>query len=257
MTQTGRTRSRLEQIWQFPVKGFPGQIYDTVTVQPDQLLPADRRFAISNGHPASHDKLNRGWLSKRHFVQLLSEPRLAGLALSMDEAAGHVRLSDQGRVLAEAPLDEAGPVMEQLHTLLPDRFETRPRLCRLTAGGYTDTDAPWITLGGSASLADFARLTHTKPDNRRFRLNLIVGTSTPFEEFDWVGKTVRIGEVGLEIIEPVGRCAAINVDPETGVRDEDYLRVMRQLYGHTDLGVFARIVTGGTLRSGTPVHIDN
>ena len=117
---------------------------------------------VSNGHPASHKKLAEGWLGKRHFVQLLSEARLAGLSLKIDEESGRISLSDNSGVRADAPLDEAGPVMAQLQALLPDRFAEQPRLCRLAAGDYTDTDAPWITLAGSASLADFAQ-SHTPP----------------------------------------------------------------------------------------------
>ena len=257
MSKTGPvhpTRT-LAEIWQFPVKGFPGQTYRTVTLSADQLMPSDRRFAVSNGHPASHEKLATGWLSKRHFVQLLSEERLAGLQLIVDEAAGRICFRDETNVLAEAPLDEAGPVMASLYSLLPDRFPEQPRLCQLAHGGYTDTDAPWITLGGTASLADFAHTTHTAADNRRFRLNLIINTTTPFEEFDWVGKTISIGSATLEVIDPVGRCAAINVDPATGQREDDHLRTMRQVYGHTDLGVFARVISGGTISPGADVHL--
>jgi len=238
---------RLAEIWQFPVKGLPGQRYDRVPATPGELLPDDRRFAVSNGHPSSHHKLADGWLSKRHFVQLLSEARLAGLLLSVDEANGLISLSDGSGLRSTAPLEDAGPVMAELNALLPDRFEAPPRLCRLNDGGYTDTDAPWISLGGTASLADFGTVTQTPPDNRRFRLNLVIRTNTPFEELSWVGKTLRIGAVVLDIMAPVGRCAAINVDPRTAQRGDDYLQTMRHIYGHTNLGVFARVTNAGTL----------
>lgn len=254
-TQNTTAPYTLQDIWQFPVKGFPGRRCESVEVEANKLLPADRRFAISNGHPASHQKLDQGWLSKRHFVQLLSEARLASLSLDTDEETGKISLKDKTGVLAEAPLNDAEPVMARLQAFLPERFDETPRLCRLDTGGYTDTDAPWITLGGSASLADFGAVTHTPPDNRRFRLNLIINTATPFEEFDWAGKTICIGTTELEVIEPVGRCAAINVDPDTTQREDDYLRVMRQLYGHTDLGMFAKLKTAGTLQCGAEVIV--
>ena len=249
------TPRRLAEIWQYPFKGFPGQRFASVEVLPDQLLPADRRFAVSNGHPVSHEKLNEGWLSKRHFIQLLSEPRLARLRLTYDESNDRIQLSDKtGAVLSTAAY-EAGLVMEKLHTLLPDRFPETPRLCRLFEGGYTDTQAPWISLGGTASLEDFSHFTHKSVDNRRFRLNLIIETQTPFEEFDWAGKHIFIGDVEFEIIEPVGRCAAINVDQGTADASQDYLQTMRQIYGHTNLGMFARIVKKGTLIQGANMHL--
>ena len=145
--------------------------------------------------------------------------------------------------------------MDRLHALLPDRFQLTPRLCRLSNGGYTDTQAPWISLGGTASLADFSKVTHTSVDNRRFRLNLIIETQTPFEEFEWAGKHICIGDVELEIIEPVGRCAAINVDPDTADASQNHLRTMLQIYGHTNFGMFARIVKKGTLIQGANMHL--
>lgn len=248
------TPHRLAEIWQYPFKGFPGQRFASVEVIPDKLLPADRRFAISNGQPISHEKLNEGWLSKRHFIQLLSEPRLAGLSLTYDEASDQIQLSDKtGSTLSTAAC-EAGQVMERLHALLPDKFLLTPRLCHLFDGGYTDTQAPWISLGGTASLTDFSHVTHTSADNRRFRLNLIIETQTAFEEFDWVGKHICIGDVELEIIEPVGRCAAINVDPDTADASQNHLRTMRQIYGHTNLGIFARILKKGTLLQGADMR---
>ena len=248
---------RLTEIWQYPFKGFPGQRYAHVNATADQLLPADRRFAVSNGHPASHDKLEQGWLSKRHFIQLLSEPRLAELNLTYDEKNDLIHLEDKTGAIVSAPSNEARPVMERLHELLKGRFQLTPRLCRLATGGYTDTQAPWITLGGTASLAHFGQKTCTLADNRRFRLNLVIETRTPFEEFGWAGQHIFVGDVEMEVIEPVGRCSAINVNPDSTDTDNDHLRTMRQIYGHTDLGMFARILRKGSLIEGAEIRLIN
>ena len=254
-SEQSSTPCRLAEIWQYPFKGFPGQRFPSVKVIADRLLPADRRFAVSNGNPVSHEKLNEGWLSKRHFIQLLSEPRLAELTLTYDETSDRIRLTDRTGAAISTTAYEAGQVMHRLHALLPDRFQLTPRLCRLSNGGYTDTQAPWISLGGTASLADFSKVTHTSVDNRRFRLNLIIETQTPFEEFDWAGKHICFDDVEIEIIEPVGRCAAINVDPSTADASQNHLRTMLQIYGHTNFGMFARIVRRGTLIQGANMHL--
>ena len=74
--------------------------------------------------------------------------------------------------------------------------------------------------------------------------------TTPFGETELIGKHVRCGDSLLCVTAPVGRCVAINVDPETGVRGRDYLAFMRQRFGHTVLGIFAKVVTGGTIQPG-------
>ena len=249
------TSRRLAEIWQYPFKGFPGQRVPSIKVLADQLLPADRRFAVSNGHPVSHEKLNEGWLSKRHFIQLSSEPRLAVLKLTYDEITDRIQLTDSKGATISTAAYEAEQVTDRLRALLPDRFQLTPRLCRLSNGGYTDTQAPWISLAGTASLADFSKVTNTSVDNRRFRLNLLIETQTPFEEFDWAGKHICIGDVELEIIEPIGRCAAINVDPDTADASQNHLRTILQTYGHTNFGMFARIVKKGTLTQGANMHL--
>ena len=117
------TPYRLVEIWQYPFKGFPGQRFPRVKVIADQLLPADRRFAVSNGNPVSHKKLNEGWLSKRHFIQLLSEPRLAELTLTYDETSDRIQLTDRTGPAISTTAYEAEQVMDRLHALLPDRFQ--------------------------------------------------------------------------------------------------------------------------------------
>ena len=102
------TTYRLTEIWQYPFKGFPGQRYTHVDATPDQLLPIDRCFAVSNGHPVSHYKLDQGWLSKRHFIQLLSEPRLAGLALTYDDEKDLIHLTDKTGLLCLLKLTTRG-----------------------------------------------------------------------------------------------------------------------------------------------------
>ena len=131
-----------------------------------------------------------------------------------------------------------------------DRLGGRPQLTRVTEGAFTDTKAPWISLGGTASVDQFGSATRTTPDARRFRLNIMLETDTPFEEASLVGTEVRLGEAVLRVEAPVGRCAAIDVDPATAVRGPHYLPLMQREFGHTDLGIFAEVTEGGLVRPG-------
>jgi len=64
-----------------------------------------------------------------------------------------------------------------------------------------------------------------------------------------------LGEAHLRVVAPVGRCAAIDVDPATAIRGEDTLSIMRHAFGHTDLGVFAEILTSGTVKIGDTITV--
>lgn len=237
----------LNEIWRFPVKGFPGHKLETISVNADQLIPLDRQYAVSNGHPATKAKLGDNWLPKRHFLQLLCEERLASLSFECDDVSQTITLRQGTEIIAAAPMSDSAAITQALYERLPGRFPEKPDLCTLKQGGYTDNSAPWISIGGTASLDDFARLSDTAPDNRRFRLNLIIQTNKPFEELDWVGRKARIGEVEIIFTQGVTRCGAIRVNPDKAVKEDDYLAMMQQEYGHTKLGVFARITKGGQL----------
>ena len=66
-----------------------------------------------------------------------------------------------------------------------------------------------------------------------------------------IGTTLRCGNALLLVKEPVGRCAAINVDPATAKRNpEDYVRFMKAHFGHSNLGIFAKVINGGIIRVG-------
>ena len=97
-----------------------------------------------------------------------------------------------------AQADNAGPLMDRLNELLTDRFQLTPVCAGWQRAATQIHWAPWISLGGTASLTEFGHKTHTLADNRRFRLNLIIETQMPFEEFDWVGRHIFIGDVELE-----------------------------------------------------------
>ena len=89
------------------------------------------------------------------------------------------------------------------------------------------------------------------PDSRRFRINIIINSEKAFAENDMIGRTFHCGDALLIIQESVGRCAAINVDPKTSQRsNQDFVQLMKAKFGHSNLGVFARVIKGGEVRVG-------
>ena len=87
----------------------------------------------------------------------------------------------------------------------------------------------------------------------RFRANLYVGGGAAWEEFDWVGGEIEIGEARLRIPSRIPRCAATGVDPETGARDVNVVKGLQAAYGHYDMGVYAEVLRGGRVAVGDRV----
>ena len=246
---------RISDIRQYPVKGLGGVRLDHTVLRAGHFLPGDRQFAITNGHP-KHDQLPAGtWMQKAFFLQLMKFDVLAELSCTYDGQI--VTILRNGEVTVSADPDDPAGIKEFetfFSALTGAGLDGTPRLTRINEGAYTDTNAPWISLGGTASVDRFAEVTGTAPDARRFRLNIMLDTADPFEEASLIGHMVRMGGAVLRVVEPVGRCAAIDVDPETAVRGPHYLPAMKLALGHTNLGIFAEIIEGGHIAVGDRIE---
>ena len=73
---------------------------------------------------------------------------------------------------------------------------------------------------------------------------------------------VRRGRYPKEICALVGgwafeRCAATNVNPETAERDMNLPLTLRKGFGHMDMGVYAKVVSGGQIAPGDAVTLSS
>ena len=241
----------IDTLWQFPVKGLGGVRLNRADLVAGRHFPGDRQFAITTGHPRFADMADGSWQKKTAFLQLMSHERLA--ALDCHFAGTILTLHQDGVECLRVDMDSdegATALSGFFADLLGEDLAGSPRLMRIEDGAYTDTRAPWISLGGTASVAKVASAMGHRPDARRYRLNIMLETGTPFEEADLIGHRIALGDAVLKVLEPVGRCAAIDVDPDNGLRGPHLLPRMEAAFGHTDLGVFAEIIEGGTVTPG-------
>jgi uncharacterized protein YcbX len=84
----------------------------------------------------------------------------------------------------------------------------------------------------------------------RFRANLYVRGWPAWSELDLLDRTLAIGDVRLKVVKRIVRCAATNVDPETAVRDLNIPHTLMRTLGHCDCGIYAEVITGGTITAG-------
>jgi uncharacterized protein YcbX len=94
---------------------------------------------------------------------------------------------------------------------------------------------------------------------RRFRPNIVVtldGAPQEFVENDWVGRTLRLGsEVRLRITRPCGRCVMTTLPQSDLPADPGILRSAVQ-HNRGNVGVYATVVHGGTLRRGDALALE-
>ena len=243
------------ELMQYPVKGLGGNQMPLAKLQQGSYFPNDRQFAISIGGEKANTASDGTWFSKAHFLQLMSHELLAEYSCRYyDAASPKLELLHHGATcLSIDPTqpDDCRRFEDFFFTLLGSKLRGKPRLMTMKHQAYSDQSTALISIANNASLNAFAEATNTKPDSRRFRVNVIIDGDTPFAEEDLIGTTLRFGDALLLVKEAVGRCAAINVDPATAKRNsEDYVRFMKAHFGHSNLGIFAEVINGGIVRVG-------
>ena len=130
--------------------------------------------------------------------------------------------------------------------------------CDLIGGTRRGHPATLVTDGSLDALG--AALGVGAVDARRFRMLVEFEGGGPHEEDTWVGGRIGLGETILRISAPVPRCAMTTHDPDTGERDLDTLRAIRDYRGQVDgkdlmFGVWGEVETPGVIRLGDTARV--
>jgi uncharacterized protein YcbX len=111
-----------------------------------------------------------------------------------------------------------------------------------------------VSIINLASVAELENAAGAPVDPLRFRGNLHIEGWPAWREFDLLNQVVSIGpSVRVKVVKRIVRCAATEVDPETGIRDLPIPRTIMDTYGHVDCGVYAEVIEGGPIAVGDAV----
>ena len=264
-------------LWRYPVKSMMGEELNSAEVG-DRGLVGDRRFAVvdaSTGKVAGA-KNPRKWGNFFDFRAAYVEPpergsKLPAVRLTLPD--GTVATSEQpdlapvlsralGREVAFAQAQHDGESSgAQAEEYWPDieGLEHRDTVTEweLPAGTFFD-----LAVVHLLTTATIERLRALYPEGRfevrRFRPNIVVATTPDqhgFVENDWVGRTLAIGdELRLRVTGPCPRCVMITLPQGDLPKDAGILRTAAQ-NNQANVGVYADVVKGGTLRRGDHVTL--
>lgn len=250
--------AQLAHIRRHPIKSIGGEGLDRVSLHAAQRLPGDREWAVlteageRNARASETDGEPDRWLPKGSFIRGVSSPPIQAIKGSWQGeniTLRHPRRPD----VTFNPEREGAELVEWLRPLWPAHAPQPTRLVR-GAAIWTDQKWPWVSVLSLDSLDDLEAQTGQRFGTDRWRGNLWVRGWKPFAERDLIGSTFHIGPVELRVTQHITRCAATSASTETGDTDIDMLDTLGRLYGHTDFGVFAEIVSGGEIAIGDPVR---
>ena len=233
-------------IYRHPIKGHGREHLASAMLAPYQGLPWDRHWAVA--HDAA--KLDPGWNPCHNFARGAKAPALMAIESVLDTATGMVMLRHPDRGEISFNPDDPGDLARFLDWVRPLNPPDRAQPVSIVAAGIamTDSDFPSISLLSTATCTELGDRMGMEIDPLRFRANILLRGALPFEEFDLVGKRIRIGKSVLEVVERIVRCRATMADPHTGVIDADTLAALTKHYGHQQLGIYARVIEGGEIR---------
>ena len=247
--------AQIASLYRYPVKGLSAEPLPEVTLGIGQTFPADRRYAIENG-PSGFDPEAPGWLPKAYFLMLMRNERLAGLQTRFEDRTNLLTIRKDGDVAVRADLEtaEGRAAIEQFFTAnFADDLKGSPKVLSSEGHSFSDVARKVVSIINLASVAAVESLVDWSVHPLRFRANMYVAGWPAWHEFELLDRTLAIGDVRLKVVKRIKRCAAVNVDPETAMRDLEIPRTLERRLGHADCGVYAEVMAPGTLRVGDEV----
>lgn len=248
---------RIAALYRYPVKGLTPEPLDRVELTPGETFPNDRAYAIENG-ASRFDPGAPRHLPKVNFLMLMRNERLAGLDARFDDATTTLTLRRDGQVVAEGNFaTEAGrrAIEAFFDRFAADELRGPAKVLHVPGFSFSDVAAKVVSLISLESVRDLGARLGTEVNPLRFRGNVHVEGLPAWAELDLVGKRVTAGDVVLEGMNRIVRCAATNVNPITAERDLAIPRSLLKFYGHGDCGAYLRVVEGGELKVGATFEI--
>lgn len=233
---------RLAQIRRHPIKGIGSEALDAARLSPEGALEGDRAWALLNAAAPDLDD----WQPRRNFLVVARGPALA--PVRAETRGDRIALSHPERPgLVFDPAHEADALRDWVAPLWPEDSPPPARLVRAPCHGMTDMQEAYVSIGSLGSLDALSDHAGLALDLHRFRINLWIEGLEPWAETGWIGQRLRLGEVELEVAEPIGRCRAPEANPDTGLRDANTNRLLTEIGQGTDFGVYARVTRAGTV----------
>ena len=248
----------IQSIYRYPVKGLSPQAMPQVILAVGATLPADRAYALENG-PTGFDPAHPAYFPKQRFLMLMRNERLAALKTDYDEASHTLSIHHGGRVAARGDLRTAegrASIEAFMATFCADELKGPPKVLAGEGHSFSDVAKKVVSIINLASVAAVESAVGAPVDPLRFRANLYVAGWPAWHEFDLMNREIMAGTARLKVVKRIVRCAATNVDPQTGIRDMEIPPTLMRTFDHMDCGVYAEVIDAGDVKIGDAIRAE-
>jgi uncharacterized protein YcbX len=185
---------------------------------------------------------------------LMRNERLAALRTAFDPATHALTIIHDGREAVRADLRTAeGRLATEafFRRFMPDELRGPPKVLHAPGFSFSDVARKVVSIINLASVTELEGAIGAPVNPLRFRGNLYVVGWPAWREFDLMDREIAVGSgVRLKVVKRIQRCAATDVDPDTGIRDRSIPKTLMKTFGHPDCGVYAEVIAGGEIATG-------
>ncbi len=239
--------TEVAELWRYPVKSMQGEPLSETRVGPTGIH-GDRAWAVV-------DTVTGLALTGRRAPQLLfGQATLVDDNVRITLPDGSVAVDDDAlsrwldRPVALTRATESTSGRFEIGLAEDDDADRDPSVgwyqWNGPVGTFHDSTRTQVSIVGAATVGPW--------DMRRFRPNVVIdGTG----EDEWVGSTVRAGEVALDVVKQIDRCVMTTRAQPGGIdRDVDVLRTIIRERAN-NLGIGTLVQKPGLIRVGDRVQI--
>lgn len=232
---------QIEAIFRYPVKSMRGEPLDEGTLG-WHGLDGDRRLAFRR----LDERGGFPWLTATRLPDLILFTPQRPDAANDDALPTHVRTPDG----AEMPVFGKALAIE-----VGRRHGAPVQMMQLKHGIFDDASVSVIT---SETVREVGRVAGRSLDVRRFRPNIMIRSrhAVPFEEDDWVGGVLMLGDAAdapaVAVTTRDVRCAMVNFDPDGGSPAPEVLKAVVRANQNT-AGIYGTVTRTGRLAVGQTI----
>ncbi|MDC0738337.1 MOSC domain-containing protein [Cognatishimia sp. SS12] len=240
-------------LWRHPIKAHGREPLERVALKAGHCMPWDRHWAVT--HDATKAD-GSAWAACINFSRGASAPRLMAMTACLDEAAQRITLSHPDLPdLTFSPDTEAAAFVAWVRPIMPPERRQSTGILSVPGTGLTDSKYPSLSIINSATNAALGAVLGQDLSMDRWRGNIHVTGLPAWQEFDWVGRQLRIGGAEFEVQARIERCVATEANPETGLRDAETLKALRDTWDHQDFGVKVIVTKDGEIAIGDTIEV--
>ena len=185
-------------------------------------MPGDRLYAIENG-PSGFDPAAPRLFAQAALSHADAQRAPGRAAHPFDEASHTLVIVHDGREAARGDLrtpDGRAAIERFFAAFCADELRGPPKMLHAPGHSFSDVARKVVSIINLASVAALEDAVGAPVHPLRFRGNLYVAGWPAWREFDLLGQEIAIGSSArLKIVKRIVRCAATDVDPDTGIRD--------------------------------------